>query len=130
MIATLHDLQNMLAAPATHDAALTHLQMLLDEEYGYDASGAWAVVGNGGLARLGLSRAEAVAMGAVEAPGGGGVPPGARSKCGYLIERTAQSHYTILPCFRVAGNVAAGRGGPVKPGSPSVGVAHHRECGF
>ena len=66
MIATLHDLQSMLAAPTTYDAALAHLQTLLDEEYGYDASGVWAVVGNGGLARLGLSRAEAVAMGAVD----------------------------------------------------------------
>ena len=66
MIATLHDLQSTLAAPTTHDAALAHLQRLLDEEYGYDASGVWTVVGNGGLARLGLSRAEAVAMGAVD----------------------------------------------------------------
>ena len=66
MIATQHDLQMYLDDPATHAAALAHLQMLLDEQYGYDEAGVWALVGGGGLARIGLTRADAVALGAVD----------------------------------------------------------------
>jgi hypothetical protein len=74
IIATQHDLQVYVSDPTTSAAALAHLQALMDEQYGYDAAGSWELVGGGGLARLGLSRAEAVAMGAedraVEEPAG------------------------------------------------------------
>lgn len=63
-ISTKYDLEFYLSDPSTHDAALAHLQALLDEQYGYDTAGAWALIGGGGLERLGLTRAEAVALGA------------------------------------------------------------------
>jgi hypothetical protein len=74
VVATQHDLQAYLDDPTTRAAALAHLKALMDEEWGYDAAGGWVLVGGGGLARLGLSRAEAVALGAedraVEEPAG------------------------------------------------------------
>lgn len=65
IVATRHDLEFYLADPSTHDAALAHLQSIMDEQYGYDTAGAWTLVG-GGLERLGLTRADAVALGAVD----------------------------------------------------------------
>jgi len=66
VIATCHDMEHFLSDPESRSSALSHLQMLLDEQYGYDEAGAWTLVGGGGLARLGLTRAEAVALGAVD----------------------------------------------------------------
>ena len=60
------DLENLLADDACKAQALTHLQTLMDEQYGYDAAGVWGLVGGGGLARLGISRAEATALGALD----------------------------------------------------------------
>ena len=66
IIFTKHDLEFYLSDPATHDAALAHLQCLLDERYQYDAAGVWGVVEPSGLTRLGLTVAEAVALGSVD----------------------------------------------------------------
>jgi|GEM_PF-2949307 len=66
MIATKHDVEALLSDTSAHDAALAHLQCLMDERYQYDASGAWGVVEPNGLTRLGLTTAEAVALGAVD----------------------------------------------------------------
>ena len=66
MIATKHDIDVLLANPLTHDAALAHLQCLMDERYNYDATGAWGIVEPNGLTRLGLTAAEAVEMGALD----------------------------------------------------------------
>lgn len=66
MIATKHDIAVLLADEATYIAALAHLQCLMDERYQYDAAGTWGIVEPNGLTRLGLTAAEAVAMGAVD----------------------------------------------------------------
>lgn len=66
IISTRHDLDFFLSDPDTHPAALAYLQALLDEQYGYNATGVWTLVGGGGLERLGLTRAKAVAIGAVD----------------------------------------------------------------
>lgn len=66
MIATKHDLETLLADPATHDAALAWLQAIMDERYQYGAAGVWGIVEPNGLTRLGLTAAEAVALGAVD----------------------------------------------------------------
>jgi hypothetical protein len=60
------DLDNLLADDTYRAQALAHLQTLMDEQYGYDAAGVWSLVGGGGLARLGISRAEAAALGALD----------------------------------------------------------------
>lgn len=60
------DLENLLADDACRAQALATLQTLMDEQYGYDAAGVWGLVGGGGLARLGISRAEATALGALD----------------------------------------------------------------
>lgn len=65
-IATRADVENLLSDNTHQAQALAYLQTLMDEEYGYDAAGAWGLVGGGGLERLGLTRAEAVALGAVD----------------------------------------------------------------
>lgn len=51
-IATRQDLENCLADPRLHDPALDHLQALIDEEWGYDSSGSWVLVGGGGFSVL------------------------------------------------------------------------------
>lgn len=66
VIATRHDMEHYLYEPESRAGALSHLQMLLDEQYGYDETGAWTLIGGGGLARIGITRAEAVALGAVD----------------------------------------------------------------
>lgn len=66
MIATKHDLSVLLDDASSHDAALAHLQCLMDERYQHDAAGVWGVVEPNGLTRLGLTAAEAVEMGAVD----------------------------------------------------------------
>ena len=66
VVATLYDLTNYLADPSSRAATLAYLQALLDEQYGYNKAGIWTLVGGGGLGRLGLSRAEAVALGGVD----------------------------------------------------------------
>lgn len=65
-IATRADVENLLSDNTYQAQAIAYLQTLMDEEYGYDADGAWGLVGGGGLERLGLTRAEAVALGAVD----------------------------------------------------------------
>lgn len=60
------DVLNLLDDPEHRDQALAFVQALLDEQYGYGESGAWMLVGGGGLDRLGITRAEAVEMGAVD----------------------------------------------------------------
>ena len=64
IINSRQDLANLLADGTYQAQALAVLQTLMDEQYGYDAAGTWGLVGGGGLERLGLTRAEAVAMGA------------------------------------------------------------------
>ena len=64
-IATKHDLEIYLADPATHDRALAYLQAVVDERYNYGPAG-WGIVEPNGLTRLGLTAAEAGAMGAVD----------------------------------------------------------------
>ena len=66
MIATKHDLVALLAEAASHDAALVHLQCLMDERYQYDAAGAWKIVESNGLTRIGITLEEAVSYGAVD----------------------------------------------------------------
>lgn len=65
-ISTRTDLENLLADTRYRAQAQTYLQTLMDEQYGYDATGAWGLVGGGGLERLGVTRAEAAALGAVD----------------------------------------------------------------
>jgi len=65
-INTRHDVGNLLADPDYHDATVAHLQLLMDERYAYDASGSWGIVEPNGLTRLGVTTAEAVALGAVD----------------------------------------------------------------
>lgn len=62
-ISTRQDLENLLPDDTYRPQALDYLQRLLDEQYGYDASHAWVLVGGGGLERLGLTRAEAAMLG-------------------------------------------------------------------
>lgn len=64
--ATRHDIENLLADASAHAAALAHLQCLMDERYQFDVAGVWGVVEPNGLTRLGLTAAEAVAMGAAD----------------------------------------------------------------
>ena len=106
VISTKHDLEFYLADPATSPAALAYLQSLLDEQYGYDAAGAWALIGGGGLERLGLTRGEAVALGAVDRE----IPEPlkinltsqlaseARSKRNQLI---AETDYLVMPDYPI-----------------------------
>ena len=60
------DLDNLLADDTYRAQALAHLQTLMDEQYGYDAASVWTLIGGGGLARLGISRVEAVALGVLD----------------------------------------------------------------
>ena len=66
IIATRHDLESLLADPATHDVALSWLQAVMDERYQYGSGEAWGIAEPNGLTRLGLAVAEAVALGAVD----------------------------------------------------------------
>lgn len=65
-IATKHDLEAFLADTTTHETALAHLQALVDERYQFGPDGTWGTVEPNGLTRLGLTVAEAVALGAVD----------------------------------------------------------------
>lgn len=66
IIATKHDLDVYLADPTTNDAALAYLQAIMDERHNYGPDGGWGIVEPNGLTRLGLTAAEAVAMGALD----------------------------------------------------------------
>ena len=66
MIATKHDLVALLADAASHDAALAHLQCLMDERYQFDVGGVWRIIEPNGLTRIGITAEEAVAYGAAD----------------------------------------------------------------
>jgi hypothetical protein len=65
-INTPFDLNHYLGNAGTKAAALAYLQSLMDEEYQFGADGTWGTVSNSGLSRLGLTRAEAVTLGATD----------------------------------------------------------------
>lgn len=65
-ISTRRDLENLLADPTHHAPAVAYLQTLMDEQYGYTVAGPWGIIPGGGLDRIGITRAEAVTMGAAD----------------------------------------------------------------
>lgn len=100
MIATKYDLETLLSDPAARDAALSWLQAITDERYQFGADGAWGIVEPNGLTRLGLTAAEAVALGAADRamvePGSPGVDLNAL-RAAKTAENTANCEAVLAP---------------------------------